>query len=113
MSNRNETSIRVTVFGHSDREVCLISGCGAEVDSAEASEGLRATLSLLFDNRVVVRHYDLAQPDLAKRFPDVLQGAVDRNLPFPLIAIDGDIVLAGPVSVDTVLRKLGELPTKG
>ncbi|MBS1251449.1 MAG: hypothetical protein MAG451_00482 [Anaerolineales bacterium] len=37
--------------------------------------------------------------------------SVKRNLPFPLIAINGDIVLAGPVSVDKVLRKLNELLT--
>lgn len=111
MKDRQQPFIRVTVFGHRDQEVCLLKGCGATIDSAKATEKLRATLSSLFGERIVIHHYDLAQPHLAERFADVLQGARDRNLPFPLIAINGDIVLAGPVSIDTVLRKLGELST--
>lgn len=108
-THKNEIPIRIAVFGHSNLEVCLISGCGAEVKSAEAIEELRATLNSLFGSRILVRHYDLAQPELAEHFADVLHGAQDRNLPFPLVAINGDIVLAGPVSVDAILRKIGEL----
>ena len=104
------TPIRITVFGHSDLEVCLISGCGAEVHSAEAAQELQMNLQSWLGNRLTVQHYDLAQPELAGRFTDVVEGAQERNLPFPLIAINGDIVLAGPVSVDAVLKKLSELP---
>lgn len=109
MSETNGTPIRITVFGHSELEVCLISGCGSEIGSAEAAEELHMSLQSLFRDRCVVRHYDLARVDLRERFAHVLEGARERNLPFPLIAINGDIVLAGPVSVDAVLRKLGEL----
>ncbi|RME45203.1 MAG: hypothetical protein D6791_11310 [Chloroflexi bacterium] len=112
MSQRYKRSILVTVFGHSGQEVCLISGCGAEVGSAEAAGELHATLNSLFGDRVAVRYYDLAEPDLAQRFADVLEGARDRNLPFPLIAIDNEIVLAGPVGVETVLQKLNEFVTQ-
>ncbi len=107
----NEIPIRITVFGHSASEVCLISGCGSEVGSAEAADELRMVLPPIFGRRSDVRHYDLAEPEPAERFADVLRGARERNLPFPLIAINGDIVLAGPVSVDKVLQKLNELLT--
>lgn len=111
MSDGAAATIRITVFGYSEREVCWISGCGARVGSREAAAELRATFAATSGGRVVVHHFDLAQPDLAEHFADVLQGARERNLPFPLIAINGDIVFAGPPSVETVLRKLSEFAT--
>jgi disulfide oxidoreductase YuzD len=100
--------IRITIFGHSGREVCLISGCGSEITSSQAAEEVRTALRSWLDERVLVRHYDLSEPALADRFADLLAGAQERNLPFPLMAIDGDVVFAGPVSVEAVIRKLGE-----
>lgn len=101
-------TIRITIFGHSDREVCLISGCGAQITSSQAAEEVRAALRSWLGERVVVRHYDLSEPALADRFADLLAGAQERNLPFPLLAIEGEIVFAGPLSVEAVIRKLGE-----
>lgn len=108
MTDSQNTPLRITVFGHSELEVCLISGCGSEIQSSEAADELRVTLRSWFENRVAVRHYDLADAELSGQFAGILEGARERNLPFPLIAINGDIVFAGPVSVDVVLRKLGE-----
>jgi disulfide oxidoreductase YuzD len=104
--------IRITIFGHTDREVCLISGCGSEVTSSQAADEVRHALQAWFGGRVAVRHYDLSEPALADRFGDLLTGAQERNLPFPLTAIDGDIVFAGPVTVEAVIRKLAEYSTR-
>ena len=109
MSPSNEPVTRITVFGHADQEVCLISGCGSSISSVEMTDEFRVALSSLFGTRVALAHYDLSQPDFTAAFSDILQGTASRNLPFPLIAINGAIVLAGPSNLDQVLRKLNDV----
>ncbi len=96
--------VRVTVFGLQGQDVCLISGCGTEIGSAQAADRLARELTALLGNWVMVRYFDLAQPEWAEKFAAILEGARERNLPFPLVAINGDIVLAGPFDTGAVLR---------
>lgn len=101
--------LQVTIFGNSNSEVCLISGCGAEVTSAEMARELRETLGAMFGDRVQVYHFDLALPEHRVQFASVAAGARERNLPYPLVAINGQIVLAGRADLNGVLRKIGEV----
>ncbi len=101
--------IVITVFGNSAGEVCLISGCGAQVASADMAGKLSEMLAGMFGSQVHVRHIDVADPDVRARAAAVVEGARRRNLPYPLVAINGQIVLAGKADPESVLRKLDEV----
>lgn len=99
----------VTVFGDSEREVCLISGCGSQTSSSDAWPETAAALKDLFGDRLALRYYDLSDPTLRARFADVLDGARQRGLRFPLVAVNG-VVVAGtdeatpyPLTVERML----------
>jgi hypothetical protein len=85
-------SLSVTVFGDPDREVCLISGCGSRVSSADAWPETAAALKDLFGEHVTLRYYDLSDPSLRMHFRPVVDGAQARGLRFPLVAVNGSIV---------------------
>ncbi len=104
-----ETPILITVFGNSANEVCLISGCGAQVTSAEMADELAEAFGRMFGDRVRVRHVDVGDPAVRPGAAAIVDGARRRNLPYPLVAIDGQVVLAGKADVDSVLRKLDEV----
>lgn len=107
-------TMRVTVFGDPAREVCLISGCGSRVSSADAWPEVAAQLTDLFGERLALRYYDLGDPELRARFAHVVEGARARGLGFPLVAIDGAIVagtddaLPYPLALDRLLRLIGD-----
>lgn len=106
--------MRVTVFGDPAREVCLISGCGSRVSSADAWPEVAAQLTDLFGERLTLRYYDLGDAQLRARFAHVLEGARARGLGFPLVAIDGAIIagtddaLPYPLALDSMLRFISD-----
>ena len=85
-------SLHVTVFGDPEREVCLISGCGSRVSSADAWPETATALKDLFGAHVALRYYDLSDPALRTQFRPVLDGAQARGMRFPLVAVNGSIV---------------------
>lgn len=85
-------SVRLTVFGDPEHEVCLISGCGSRVSSADAWPETSATLHDLFGEHLTLRYYDLGQPELRAQFAHLVAGAQARGLKFPLVAINGKIM---------------------
>ncbi|MSP11514.1 MAG: hypothetical protein EXR62_01020 [Chloroflexi bacterium] len=99
-------AIVITVFGHPAEEVCLISGCGAKVKSQDTARETATTLQNLFGGRVVVRYIDVTEPALRPTLQYLLDEARQRKLPWPLVAIDSEIVLAGVATPDAILRKL-------
>ena len=68
-------TVQVTVFGDPEREVCLISGCGSRVSSAEAWPETSAALKDLFGDHLTLRYYDLGDLALRTRFTGVVEGA--------------------------------------
>jgi disulfide oxidoreductase YuzD len=103
----------ITVFGNSANEVCLISGCGAQITSAQMAGELSETLTGMFGDRVQVHYLDVADPEIRAKAVGVAEGARQRHLPYPLIAIDGQVVLAGKADAESVLRKLDEVLNEG
>lgn len=85
-------TVQVTVFGDTEREVCLISGCGSQTSSADAWPETATALKDLFGDRLILRYYDLSDPTLRARFTPILEGAQARGLRFPLVAVNGTIV---------------------
>lgn len=107
-------TMRVTVFGDPAHEVCLISGCGSRVSSADAWQETAAQLADLFGERLTLRYYDLGDPELRGRFASIIDGARARGLRFPLVAVNGQIV-AGfdesapyPLALDRMLHLIGD-----
>lgn len=85
-------TVQVTVFGDPEHEVCLISGCGSRVSSAEAWPETSAALKDLFGEHLTLRYYDLSDAALRARFTGVVDGAQARGWRFPLVAVNGTIV---------------------
>jgi disulfide oxidoreductase YuzD len=63
----------------------------------------------MFGDRVQVLYLDVADPQVRANAAGVVEGARQRHLPYPLVAIDGQVVLAGKADAESVLRKLGEV----
>ncbi|MBI3941950.1 MAG: hypothetical protein HY326_02980 [Chloroflexi bacterium] len=99
-------AIVITVFGHPEEEICLISGCGAKIKSQDAARETGATLQHLFGDRVVLQYIDVTEMTLRPSLQYLLDEVRQRKLPWPLVAINGEIVLAGVATPDAVLRKL-------
>jgi len=55
-----------------------------------------------------VEYVDLQSPEARVRFADLLQTVQDRDLPYPLVAIDGDLKLAGSANYTHVLPLVEE-----
>lgn len=106
-------TVQVTVFGDPAHEVCLISGCGSRVSSAEAWPETAAQLAAMFGDRLALRYYDLSDAHLRERFGHVVEGARARGLRFPLLAVNGQIVAgfdegaAYPLAVERVVALIG------
>ncbi len=107
-------TVRVTVFGDPAREVCLISGCGSRVSSADAWPETAAALADLFGDHITLRYYDLGQSETRARFAAIVEGAQARGLRFPLVAVDG-VIVAGtdeagpyPLAVERMVRLIDE-----
>ena len=103
-------TVQVTVFGDPAREVCLISGCGSRVSSAEAWPETSTALKDLFGDHLTLRYYDLGDVALRARFAGVVEGAQARGLRFPLVAVNGTIVTGAdeaapyPLSVERLVQ---------
>jgi disulfide oxidoreductase YuzD len=113
-------TVRVTVFGNPDEEVCLISGCGSRTSSAEAWPETAAALRSLFGEHVTLRYYDLGDATTRAHFPHIIAGAEARGLGFPLVAVNGQIVAGTdqaapyPLSVERIVMLINDaLPTPG
>ncbi len=58
---------------------------------------------------VQVDYVDLADPESQAEFSDLLDLAKDQSLPYPLVAINGELKLAGSVHYFRVLPLVEEL----
>jgi hypothetical protein len=107
-------TVRVTVFGDPEREVCLISGCGSRVSSADAWPETAASLRDLLGEHLTLRYYNLSDPATKAQFPHVIAGAQARGLRFPLVAINGQIVAATdeaapyPLAVERMVQLISD-----
>ena len=108
-------TVQVTVFGDPAREVCLISGCGSRVSSAEAWPETSTALKDLFGDHLTLRYYDLGDPALRSRFARVVEGAQARGWRFPLVAVNGTIVTGAdegapyPLSVERLVQLIHDV----
>ncbi|MGC8837162.1 MAG: hypothetical protein ACP5UM_01990 [Anaerolineae bacterium] len=71
----------------------------------------------MYEGRVHVEYHDLAQPEEAEAYKDLLEEAHRYHIPFPLVAIDGEVRLAGGAEfyqikplVDEALEARGQSP---
>jgi disulfide oxidoreductase YuzD len=62
-----------------------------------------------YGQSVRVEYIDLADPENQARFPELLAVAEDRNLPYPLVAVNGQLKLAGTAHYYRVLPHVQEL----
>jgi len=54
-------------------------------------------LSRVYGDQAAVTYFDAALPEVQTQFKTVLQAAVDRYLPHPLVVVDDEIIAAGHV----------------
>lgn len=72
----------------------------------------------MYEGRVQVEYHDLARPKEAEAYKDLLEEVHRYHLPFPLVAVDGEILLAGGAEfyqikplVDEALEARGQQAT--
>lgn len=49
----------------------------------------------MYEGRVQVEYHDLARAEEAEAYKDLLEQARAHRIPFPLVAVDGEVRLAG------------------
>jgi disulfide oxidoreductase YuzD len=60
-------------------------------------------LNMQYGESVQVEHVDLANPEVQAEFPELVALAEERNLPYPLVAINDELRLAGSVQYHQVM----------
>jgi disulfide oxidoreductase YuzD len=55
-----------------------------------------------------VEYVDMHEPENRQRFPDLSSGIDERHLPFPLVAINGTVRLAGTAHYVQILPLVEE-----
>lgn len=58
---------------------------------------------------VQVEYIDLAEPETQAQFADLLDNIQEQNLPYPLVAINGELRLAGSAHFHRVLPLVEEI----
>ena len=66
-------------------------------------------LQMRFGEAVQVEYVDMADPENQARFSDLLAVVEERDLPYPLIAIDGHVRAAGSAHYYHVLPYVQEV----
>jgi disulfide oxidoreductase YuzD len=60
-------------------------------------------LQMRYGEAVEVEYVDMADPENQARFPELLAVAEDRDLPYPLIAVNGHLRAAGSAHYYSIL----------
>jgi disulfide oxidoreductase YuzD len=66
-------------------------------------------LRLRHGSAVGVQYIDLAEPEAQEQFPEVLAVIEEQNLPYPLVAINGQLRLAGTAHYYRVVALVEEM----
>ncbi len=81
----------------------------------EQARELGASLARYYGPRVQVQYVDIFSPEMTE-YPDVMRLVTQRNVPLPLVSINGQPVFAGGISLEMIseeLEKLGLVPLEG
>jgi len=63
----------------------------------------------MYGETVEVMHYDLSDPGAAEEFTGLLAQAREHSVPFPLVAVDGEVRLAGGVEFHQIKPLVDEI----
>lgn len=66
--------------------------------SLEAAAAIRAALNRMYGQRIQVRYYDVAQPEVRAAHADVLNVLHDDHVPLPAILLDNRLLFAGTIN---------------
>ncbi len=66
-----------------------------------------------YGDKVRVEFYDVAQPEVRQRHPDVLEAVAEHNLPYPLTAVNDVFRFAGGISYYALQKVIQELLDSG
>ena len=96
----------VVILGHRDEENRFCRTCGPVYTSAQLAQAARVYLQETFGEAVNVTYLDAADPDVEVRYLDLLREARRAGLRFPLVLINGDVVLHGSAEPYAIARHL-------
>ena len=100
------TTIRVTFFDDASGERCPAE-CGLDLASADTLQFITERLKDKYGEAVVVEYLDLATPP--DRYKETISRIRERNLPLPLIAINGVPRCSGGVDYRTLVEAIDTL----
>lgn len=61
-----------------------------------------------FGDAVEVEYVDLADPEAQEQFSELMSVIVEQNLPYPLVAVNGQVKLAGTAHFYRILPMVQE-----
>ncbi len=91
--------VRVSVIDDTRQRKCD-AGCGVDWSSPEVVEVARRRLQERFGGGVTLSYLDLAGGEAAPGWPEAIR---ERNLPVPLLLVNGHLRIAGQFDVRRVL----------
>lgn len=117
----DSASTRITVFGAERDDECSVEGTGAEGSCAGCDGGsctppqwspleaylfLERELGRKYADKVWVEFIDLDDDNNAEKFAGLIQAVEQRGLQYPLVAIDGEIKMAGGFDLDAICDEI-------
>ena len=90
----SQTPIQVTVVDNSQSEKCE-GRCGLDFSSPATVEFVTEHLNKLYGDSVKLEYLDLADPSTRSSHPDIVVMLADRDLPLPLLLVNGNLRISG------------------
>ena len=93
-----EPTIQIVIVDNSKGEKCA-ARCGTDWTSAEVIALTRQRIEDGFGDKIQLEYLDLAEPMTNHRAPELNQTIRDKNLPLPLLVINGQPRISGQFDI--------------
>ncbi len=100
--------IRVLVIGHKEEENRFCRACTPVYTSEQLAQASRVYLQETLGEPVDVTYVDASDPQVMETYFDAIRDARREGLRFPLVFVDGKLVLHGsaePYAIARAIRK--------
>ncbi len=101
----------ILIIGHSEEENRFCRACTPVYTSEQLAQATQVYLTETLGMPVRVTHVDAARPDVFEQYMDVIRAARREGLRFPLVFVDGELVLHGSAEPYAIARAVQQRET--